>query len=423
MQTVTITCTRCGKASDAKPDKKGEAKLPRGWKRHSGVWCPACWSAAYMMRAVTIPVAGPVSCEWPEFRELLGAAWGESTRLANWCVTQYYARDVRREPGMEKLPPPPKVYLYPEARAAFPTLVPTTVTAIDHAVQGKYRAARYKLLWTNEISLPTFRYPYPLPLPPGNFQLRIGDGNELLCDVRLTADTTDRVTLRLRGGADYRRQRAALERCIDGSCIPVEATLYRIDAHQGDHRNGMTRTSRVMLKVAAWLPRKDTAASGKERFFSIRTDQESFLYGVLQDSERPWILNADRVRDWVRQHQRDLQRLGEDRKHEDRRDSSKRRRHRKTLAGKSQKFFNRIDTFAKQTAAAIVGYAVRCGVTRIKYDDGYRDYVASFPWARLRALIAQKCDEYGITLEIASGGESTKAAPSLAVSANGGAGT
>src|SRR5690606_3571723 len=127
------------------------------------------WGNAYIMRAVTIPVAGPVSCDWPEFRELLRAAWGATTRLANWCATQYYTRDVRRGPGMEQLPPPPKVYLYPEARAAFPSLVPRTVVAIDHAIQGKYRAVRFKLLWTNEVSLPTFRYPYPLPVPDDSF--------------------------------------------------------------------------------------------------------------------------------------------------------------------------------------------------------------------------------------------------------------
>jgi hypothetical protein len=418
MQTVTITCTRCGKASDAKPDKKGEAKLPRGWKRHSGVWCPACWSSAYMMRAVTIPVAGPVSCEWPEFRELLRAAWGESTRLANWCATQYYARDIRRESGMEKLPPPPKVYLYPEARKVCPTLVPTTVTAIDHAVQGKYRAARYKLLWTNEVSLPTFRYPYPLPLPSDNFRLRIGEGDELLCDLRLTSETTDRVTVRLRGGADYRRQRAALEKCIDGAAIPVEATLYRIDSHQGDHRNGVTRTSRVMLKIAAWLPRRESTASSKERFFSVRTDQQSFLYGVLQDREQPWVLNADRMRDWVHQHQRDLRRLGEDRKQEDRRDRNKRRRHRRTLSEKSKKFLNRMDSFVKETAAGIVHFARRAKVTRIKYDDSYRDYVDSFPWAKLRTQLAQKCDEFGIVFEAARGEETTKAQPPLACAAS-----
>lgn len=414
--TNAIICTRCGKTADAKPTAKGEARLPRGWKRHNGVWCNGCWQAAYMMRAVTIPVVGPVSCDWPTLRELLRTAWGESTRLANWCATQYYARDVRREPGIAKLPPPPKVYLYPEARAVCPALIPRTTVAIDHAIQGKYRESRYKLLWTNEVSLPTFKYPFPLPIPDDSFRLHLGDDSELLCDVRLTSATTERVTLRLRGGRDYARQRAALEKCIKGDAIPVEATLYRVSAHAGDHRNGMDKSTRVMLKIAAWLPRVERVATGKERFFSLRTDTDCFLYGVLQDQERPWLLNADQVRDWVRQHQRDLRRLGEDRKHEDRRDHNKRRKYRKTLAEKSEKFFNRLDSFVQQTAAAIVGYARRCRVTRIKYDDACRDYLDSFPWARLKLQIQQKCDEFNIAFEAASGEVGAKTIAPLAES-------
>jgi hypothetical protein len=81
-----------------------------------------------------------------------------------WLMTEYYVRDVRRN-GQAKLPPQPKTYLYPEATVRFPSIPATTVTAIDHAISGKYRAARYKLIWTGEVSLPTYRYPAPAVIP------------------------------------------------------------------------------------------------------------------------------------------------------------------------------------------------------------------------------------------------------------------
>lgn len=401
MPELTIKCAKCGKASESKATSRGEARLPRGWKRNGGVWCSDCWHNAYMMRAVTIPVAGPVSCDWESLRESLRTAWGESTRLANWLATQYYVRDVRRQPGETKLPAMPKIYLYPEARAECEELTPRTTVAIDHAIQGKYRAARLKLLWTNEISLPNFRYPFPLPLPSDCFHLKLGEDNELLCELRLLS-SLPWVTLRLRGGRDYARQRRSLEKCIAGEAVPVEATLYRITSHPGDHRPGERPTSRVMLKIAAWLPRVARGQRSGEKFLSLKTDQECFWYGILEDREQPWVLNADQVRDWVHQHQRDLRRLGEDRKHEDRRDRNKRKRYRQTLAAKSQKFFNRIDSFIKESSSAAVGLCQRSGVTRLKYDDGYRGYVDSFPWAKLRQQLSMKCDEFGITLEFAS---------------------
>jgi hypothetical protein len=56
-----------------------------------------------VVRAITIPVAGPVEGTWDELRSALRAAWIESTRGANWIVTELYARDTRRQPEDEKL--------------------------------------------------------------------------------------------------------------------------------------------------------------------------------------------------------------------------------------------------------------------------------------------------------------------------------
>lgn len=393
---MIISCTKCGAHADAKKTTKGNARLPRGWRRHEGVWCTKCWQAAYAIRAVTIPVVGPVSCSWTELRQQLTTAWGEATRMANWCMTQYYTRDLRREPGATKLAPPPTVYLYPEARAHFPSLAPRTVVSIDHAIQGTYRAARFKILWTNESSLPTFRYPYPLPLPDDSFGLRLGGDRELVCDVRLSAASTDRITLRLRGGRNYFRQRAEIQECISGKAIPVEATLYRKRAHPGDHRSGVTKSARVMLKVVAWFARSTPPEHDSARVLTLRTGRECFLVGELQGSNNAWTIKAEQLLDWVHQHKRDVRRFQFSDDGLDRGDSNVRSRRREALEEKRKKYACRVDSFVKEAAAATIKFAMRARVTCVSYDDGYRGYVDPFPWSNLRSQLQEKCDEAGI---------------------------
>jgi len=89
--------------------------------------------------------------------------WQQVTAAANWMVTELYSRDVRRGPEA-KMPPMPRVYLYPEARRLFPGLAPLTVASLEHTTQALYRATRYHVIWTHERSLSTYRYPVPLPV-------------------------------------------------------------------------------------------------------------------------------------------------------------------------------------------------------------------------------------------------------------------
>src|SRR5262245_8806619 len=114
-----------------------------------------------VVRAVTFPVVSPVSATWKDLRAALFAAWNATTQTSNWMMRECYARDVRRTAELTKLPKMPRLYLYPEARILFPELPSQTVAALERAVQRKYRALRFKILWTSAVSLPTFRYPTP----------------------------------------------------------------------------------------------------------------------------------------------------------------------------------------------------------------------------------------------------------------------
>ena len=105
-----MECHRC----HAAPPRDG-ARLPRGWKRHAeAVWCDACWRRAYVLRAVTIPIARPAEGEWTAFRALLRLAWSESTTLANWAVGHLAAADVVRRPGDDRMPAMARLNLYGE---------------------------------------------------------------------------------------------------------------------------------------------------------------------------------------------------------------------------------------------------------------------------------------------------------------------
>ena len=82
-------------------------------------------------RSLVLPIAGPVDATWPELRVALREAWGETTRAANWMLTELYARDIRRGAQDKKLGKMPKVYLYPEARKLFPLLASQTLSSLD----------------------------------------------------------------------------------------------------------------------------------------------------------------------------------------------------------------------------------------------------------------------------------------------------
>src|SRR5579871_2409739 len=100
-----IECAICGATRQQPATRAGEPRVPAGWKRlRTGTYCQTCKVRAYALRTITIPIAGPVDGTWAELRDALRVAWSASTACANWMMTELYARDVRRQPGMVRLP-------------------------------------------------------------------------------------------------------------------------------------------------------------------------------------------------------------------------------------------------------------------------------------------------------------------------------
>jgi hypothetical protein len=287
---VDTSCAACRIACDRRPTLRGRWRVPAGWKRlQDRFWCPACKRQRFILRAIALPVSGPAHGTWPELRLALHTAFGETTRCSNWLMTQFHVRDRQREPHDAQLPAMPRIYLYPEARTLFPALASQTLASLEHQVLARYRAVRLALLWRHAVSLPTYRYPVPLPLPARMWWLARHDERWHL-SVRIG---DRRWSLRLRHGPGMVRQLRLLEQVAAGTVEGGEATLYEIASDRGDHRSESATDRRLMVKVAVWLAGHDGTAIGLGRkttntramttagVLIVRTASDAFLTAHL----------------------------------------------------------------------------------------------------------------------------------------------
>ncbi len=401
--TASLRCSDCSKEKYTKPTVKGSPRLPSGWKRRDDeVYCNHCWRKRYIIRAVTIPVAGPVGREWSDLRTALAECWQQSTELANWAVTELAKADVVRTAADKRLPPMPHVYLYPAARGRVPKMDSMSVVAVLHAVEQRYRKSRLDVVWRSEAALPRYRYPVPYPIHQKGWRPRRGQNGEALIDLRLASEP---FTLRLRGGHEYRRQLGAFAEIVSGDAVQCELALYRQRASGGDHRPGVedrdtTRSQRVhyrvMCKLVAWLPRQESNRT-RTGTLLLRTAPDSFWIAEV-NSRDPWVIYADHVRRWVAQHRRALDRLAQDSKQSNHLPEQMRRQIADRREMIVERHRRRTETWCHQAAAMVASYANRLGLTDVRYDDTIRSYVSEFPWYRLRAMLQTKLDELGMTI-------------------------
>jgi len=374
---IAAICIVCRKERSTKLTPAGAPRTPTGWKRvGEDYYCDVCWRQRYMLRAVSIPVASPLDCDWEELRKALKVVWSQSTSAANRIMTECYARDVRRKPADAKMPPMPKVYLYPELRQEFPGLPSQSVAALEQACQSKYRAARYSVIWTASAALPTYRYPTPFPVPNQAWSVSIEEDHPVI-SVPLPYGDEKRTRLKLKAGHQFRRQMESVRAIVAARAVPGEAAIYQ-------------RGSALMVKMVAWLPRP--AAKDRAGTLTVKTGKNCLLIAVNAKDETIWRYNGDHLRRWVATHRRQLQRWSEDFKfeHHPVPPFAERR-----LAS-ARKFRDRMDSATHEIAAQLAGYADRRKFAEVIYNDSERGY-ADIPWFRLASLIKEKLDKYGIT--------------------------
>jgi hypothetical protein len=385
LEEILAVCNDCRKARKTKLTAAGHARVPSGWhKRADVIYCPDCWKKRYLLRAVSVPVASPVNCSWEELRTDLKQGWRETTRASNWIMTELYARDVRRgESG--KMPALVRLYLYPELRREFPTLPPQTIASLEQSLTKKYRAARYAVIWTRSASLPSYRYPTPLPIHNQSWSIRLEDDKPIL-RMRLGESSRE---LRLKTGSQFHRQYRAIRLLARGEAIAGEAAIYQ---------SGKS----LMVKLVAWLPREESSPSSKPSTLRLRTTEHSLLVAVNLRDEALWTYNADHLRRWSAEHRKQLQRWSEDRKYEQRPVANFAQR----LEAAAAKYRNRMNSATHEIAAQLAAYAARRHFTAVSYDDTEQGYLEGFPWFRLRALIQEKLEARGLQFEaLAASGE------------------
>jgi hypothetical protein len=387
-----IYCTRCGRARQTKPSKIGGVKLPLGWKRAGDdAVCAECWNKTHLLRALTFAVAEPLSGSWKEFETDLKHMWLQATAASNWMITECYARDVRRN-GEAKMPPMPRIYLYPEARAKFPGLPPQTIVSLEHAVQRQYRAKRYEVIWNCAASLPSYRYPQPFPQHNQMWSFEFNAQGQPVVSVRIGEK---RWELRLKGGARYARQTAGLKKLAQRG----ELAIYK--SHDGT----------ILCKLVGWLDRP-AAARGMAGTLHVRTAADRLLVAVDEKDECIWSENCDHLKRWIAEHKGRLKRLAEDQKAEQRPEPSFAQR--RTLA--VQKQHRRVKSAIQEVAAHVANFAARRKFAAVVYDDSSRGFMGEeFPYFQLAERLRVNLDERGIEFEYRARALADEKRPALIV--------
>lgn len=383
-----MKCTSC----DASKETTGN-RIPKGWKRHKdAAHCGKCWRQTHILRAIIIPVAEPLSGTWEEFRAALKQSWIETTRASNWIMTQLYMRDIRRA-GEAKMPPIPRSYLYPELRRHFPSLTPQSVASLEQSVTAKYKHMRFGVIWTNASALPTFRYPTPFPVHNQSWDVSFDAGKPVI-SARIGEN---RWQFRLKAGHSFRKGLSDLHTLVNGDGVSGEMALYR--NHKGE----------ILCKMVAWLPRADSV--GRKGVMFVGTGREHFLTAQFSAdaADEAWYLNADHIRRWVREYERHMQRLREDRKPEQR-PTPTFQTHQSIMVEKQRR---RMKSAVQEIAAQLVNYTKRRHAAKLEYKDTDRTE-ETFPWFLLKDRIASKCEESGIEFVHASSSVMDEASRALA---------
>jgi hypothetical protein len=343
-----------------------------------------------VLRTVPTPVSGPSDTSWSEFRPALHAAFCETTRCANWLVTQFYLRDQPRGREDERLSKMPAIYLYPEARVLFPALASQTLASLERQVRAKYCAARLDLLWRHAVSLPTYRYPMPLPLPSRMWHLALHDERWHL-SVRIG---DRRWSLRLRQGPGLRRQARVFQQVAAGAVDSGEATLYEASSQPAASHGAGARERRLMVKLAVWLPRRE--APEAHHTLIVRTAADAFVTAHLAGEDHRWALHADHVRRWIAEAARRQRRLRDDVAHDCRSPISDRTELAPMQRRVAEHLRRRLHTWTHQATAQLIARAQRCQVAAIIWDDTDRGYLPSYPWHQFAATLADKAAAVGI---------------------------
>lgn len=390
-----------------------------------------------MTRVVSLPIREVVSTE-TRIIDAFRDAWNLSTQLSNWAQRELALRDVRRTPGMDKMPKYDRAAMFGThprkfARAAKGEMAAKLVgepqtgslydlwnrecpfrdsfdgcaasardilTGVERTWTNHKSFGRFAVMWKCDASASTFRWPYPWPVPSDKGKtLRIWRSEEgrPMASVLLPGG---RVTVRLGDGSEYRRQLRQFDWLI--------ANIDRMKQAKITGRFDCGRLVGADLRLVGQF---DAAEKVEGVDAIVRTGGESLFAAVVDgDDGNPFVYHADHLKGIIHAYDRWRHRFARDLKHEKRWPADKRRR---TVFGaaaqaRMDKMGNRLDWERKQAAVMLVGFLKRRGVGVLHYDDSERDYLPRFDWTATRMAVACKCEEMGIEFQHIAGGNDAK---------------
>lgn len=391
---------RCGCGTE-----KAAKRLPQGWKDipGEGATCAACVKGAWVVRSVRLQVKAVEGEDYRgRFFEPFLAAWRLSTDLANWAQAELLRHDCRRLPEMTRLPAYVPLNLYRRWNEVCPAEIRTAWTgatqaaaAILRAVEAKWKATRYEVLWLGKSSACTYRHPYPAVVPGQAVELAwVDHPGGRYPTANLILPGHGRIVLRVDQGRDWRRQLRDFDALVTGTGIQGDVKVC------GDVANG--KLSGVKLMVAGRFRRRATEPGGVTAI--VRTTELSLLTVEVPNRDEFVVYRPDLI-GHVAAHERYRDQRSVDLKYEKRWPARQRKRFVEGGQAANTKYANRLDTITKQVAASVVGYCRRNRVDAIVYDDTHQTYVRNYRYCALRERVRQNCESAGIrfqTLEEAS---------------------
>lgn len=422
MSDVHATCDGCGRKMKARPTKDGTGiKAPRGWRRigdqllcndqhRGGQTICGCISTRYMMRSFRIEIVG--LAEEPadggrtigDFRAALTAAARESARYGNWLVQRLYAIDPaastpreswpKTRDGKAKLPPLPELDAY--APREFPGMSPAGMSALSKMIRQWYESRRYEAFVALSRSIENYRFGYlPIECRAQDWQLlRLSGERERYVVRRLAIQPGKSWSVVVYCDA---HNLARLQACASGRAQSLSLKIVRGTKRMFPGSGTPTKT--WFLRVSGLFPRPASRrASHVERTLTLGHDADALLYGTLDDGDvfelpghdvRSLIVGSSRA-DRRRQIDDTLLRGVMPRR--------KARRWRANRTRICELNRRKVDYLVRSSAAALVRWAIRRGVTSIDYEIADRGFVPKFPWHKLRDAIACSCEAAGIAL-------------------------
>lgn len=396
-------CSRCAITQQAKPSKDGSPKLPRGWRRiHEQLVCGGCVHGGYITRTASVRIRSATDEDgneiaYADLRTLIRQSCRDAASAANLTIQQLLRREIVRVPSMTKLcaipaPPPSPTGAkstagYHEIRAALPELDPHSVTSIVQAVDRKWRASRFDVVWRRAAAPPAFRDDMPCPFSAKSVQVSeradaVGQKRtQVIVSIRLRGQ---RVELWLKRDGEFERHLEQIRRVARGDYQCGEAAVL------------LRGNGQCWLKLAFMRP-KQFEAREMDGVLNVRTGGDRMLTLSFGDDVR--YINADKQKRDCAEHVRRLQRWSEDLKPETRPPASRAKLISQDRAEACKRRHGRVDAFTHELSAQVAGFARRKRVVKVIYDDTDRSYIESFPWHQLKERIATKCDAFGIAFE------------------------